>query len=211
MRGCSVPPRRRRRSGGLAASGAVLLAVLPLATGCGIRTTSVPVDAGPAPSRASCAIPQAENSPDAADAAVEQVYLVCGMQTTPVPRTVQVRVRPAGRVAQVRELVAQLHRSVLGDEAKAGFATAVPGTLEVSGPGPGDPDDALRLGQPIGDLPSFALAQIVCTIAVSPLASAGHSVVLGGSEDGSRVRRYTCTPDLRTQPQAADTAGTELP
>lgn len=202
-----------RRSGAawpVAATGAVLLAVLPLATGCGIRSTTVPVDAGPAPSRVSCTVPKPQNSPAVTDAAVEQVYLVCGMQTTPVPRTVQVRPRAAGRVEQVRELIAQLQRSVLGAEAKADFATAVPGTLEVSGPAPGDPSDALRLGQPIEDLPSFALAQIVCTIAVSPLASAGHSVILGGSEAGTKVRRYTCTPDLRTRPQAADTAGTEV-
>lgn len=201
---------RSRASGGLAATGALLLTVLPLAAGCGIRTTSVPVDAGPAPSRVSCAVPKPENSPDVTDAQIERVYLVCGMQTTPVPRTVQVRLRMSGRTEQVRELVAQLQRSVLGAEAKAGFATAVPGTLEVAGPEPGDPADALRLGQPVEDLPSFALAQIVCTIAVSPLASPGHSVVLGGPEPGSKVRRYTCTPDLRTRPQAADTAGAEV-
>jgi hypothetical protein len=202
--------RRSRGSGGLAAAGAVLLAVLPLATGCGIRTTSVPVDAGPAPSRVSCAVPKPENSPGVTDAQVEHVYLVCGMQTTPVPRTVQVRQRATGRVEQVRELIAQLQRSVLGAEAKAGFATTVPGTLEVAGPAPGDRFDALRLGQPIEDLPSFALAQIVCTIAVSDLASPGHSVVLGGPEPGGKVSRYTCTPDLRTRPQAADTAGSEV-
>ncbi|SHK66143.1 hypothetical protein [Actinacidiphila paucisporea] len=194
-------------------SGAALLAVLSLAagltSGCGIRTTSVPVDAGPAPSRVSCAVPSPENSPDVADAQVVQVYLVCGMQTTPVPRTVQVRPRPADRVEQVRELVAQLQRSVLAAEAKADFSTTVPGTLEVTGPEPGDPADALRLGEPIEDLPSFALAQIVCTIAASPLASPGRSVVLGGTEHGAELRRYTCTPDLRTRPQAADTAGSQ--
>ncbi|UWE12603.1 hypothetical protein [Actinacidiphila bryophytorum] len=199
---------RPRTPGRAAAAAAVLLAVLT--AGCGIRTTSVPVDAGPAPSRVSCAVPEPENSPGVTDAQVVQVYLVCGMQTTPVPRTVQVRARAAGRTEQVRELVAQLQRSVLGAEAKAGFATAVPGTLEVEGPAPGDPVDALRLGQPIEDLPSFALAQIVCTVAGSALASPGHSVVLGGPEAGSKVRRYTCTPDLRTRPQAADTAGTEV-
>jgi hypothetical protein len=197
---------RSRRCRGLAA--AVLL--VAAAAGCGIRSTSVPVDAGPAPSRVSCAVPKPENSPDAIDAQVERVYLVCGMQTTPVRRTVQVRPRATGRVEQVRELIAQLQRSVLGAEAKAGFATTVPGTLEVAGPEKGDPADALRIGQPVEDLPSFALAQIVCTIAVSPLASAGHSVVLGGSERGTKVRRYTCTPDLRTRPQAADTAGAEV-
>jgi hypothetical protein len=195
--------------GGLPAAAAGLLAALPLLTGCGIRTTTVPVDAGPAPSRVSCAVPKAANAPGVTDAAVEQVYLVCGMQTTPVPRTVQILPRPADRVEEVRELVAQLQRSLLAGEEKSGFSTAVPGTLEVSGPDPGDPADALRLGQPLEDLPSFALAQIVCTVAGSSLASPGHSVVLGGSGH-NKARRYTCTPDLRTRPQAADTAGTEV-
>lgn len=199
---------RTRPSGATAGGVAVLLALL--AAGCGIRP-SVPVDAGPAPSRVSCAVPKPLDSAGVTDAQVEQVYLVCGMQATPVPRTVEIRPHPAGRVEQVRELIAQLQRSVLGDEAKAGFATAVPGTLDVSGPASGDPSDTLRLGQPIEDLPSFALAQIVCTIAGSPLASPGHSVILGDGDHDGEVRRYTCTSDLRTRPQAADSAGTEMP
>lgn len=194
----------------LALGGAALLAALPLAAGCGIRTTTVPVDAGAAPSRVSCQVPKAENSPGAADAAIEQVYLVCGGQTTPVPRTVVVRPQPTGRVEQIRELVAQLQRSVTAPEAQAGFTTTVPGTLEVAGPWPDDPAGALRLSAVIEELPSFALAQIVCTIAQSPLASPGNSVLLGGSAHGSKVRKYTCTQDLRTRPQAAESAGTEV-
>jgi hypothetical protein len=206
MRGSAAGGRRA----GAVAGGAVLLAALGLAAGCGIRTTTVPVDAGAAPSRVSCQVPKAENSPGITDAAVEQIYLVCGGQTTPVPRTVQIRPQATGRVEQVRELVAQLQRSVTGPEAQAGFTTTVPGTLEVRGPWPGDPSDALRLSGAVEDLPSFALAQIVCTVAQSPLASTGHSVVLGGTTRGSKVRSYTCTQDLRTLPQAADSAGTEV-
>jgi hypothetical protein len=50
----STGATRRRRAPLLALLGVVLLA------GCGIRTTSVPVDAGPAPSRVSCAVPDEE-------------------------------------------------------------------------------------------------------------------------------------------------------
>ncbi|NJP42717.1 hypothetical protein [Actinacidiphila epipremni] len=198
----------RRR--GYVRGGAVLLTVLPLAAGCGIRTTTVPVDAGAAPSRVSCQVPKVEDSPDAVDAAVEQIYLVCGGQTTPVKRSVRIRPQITGRVEQVKELVAQLQRSVTAPEDQAGFSTTVPGTLEIRGPRESDPADALRLSSPLEDLPSFALAQIVCTVADSALASPGGTVVLGGSTRGSKVRSYTCTQDLRTRPQAADGAGTEV-
>lgn len=213
VRLCSSRPyralaRRRRR---LTLLGAALLALLPLAGGCGIRGTTVPVDAGPAPTRVSCQVPKVRDSPNLGDAALMRVYLVCGGQVTPVQRVVPVRRQVAGRLAQVRELVAQLQRSVLGEEAKAGFDTRVPGTLEVLGPRQGDPQDALRLSERLTDLPSFALAEIVCTLADSPYASAGRSVVLGGSAANAEVRRYTCTPELRTRPQAADSAGVKVP
>lgn len=200
--------RRRRR---LTLLGAALLTLLPLAGGCGIRSTTVPVDAGPAPTRVSCQVPKVRDSPNLGDSALVRVYLVCGGQVTPVQRVVPVRRQVAGRPAQVRELVAQLQRSVLGEEAKAGFDTRVPGTLEVLGPREGDPQDALRLSQPLADLPSFALAQIVCTLADSPYATAGGTVVLGGSAQNSEARSYTCTPELRTRPQAADSAGVKVP
>jgi hypothetical protein len=200
--------RGRRRLGLL---GAALLALLPLAGGCGIRSTTVPVDAGPAPTRVSCQVPKVRDSPNLGDAALMRVYLVCGGQVTSVQRVVPVPRQMAGRLAQVREMVRQLQRSVLGEEAKAGFDTRVPATLEVLGPQPGDPQDALRLSQPLADLPSFALAQIVCTLADSPYASAGKTVVLGGDTPNSQVRSYTCTPELRTRPQAADSAGVKAP
>lgn len=196
------------RRGRLLALGAVLLGALPLAGGCGIRTTTVPVDAGPAPTRVSCQVPKVQDSPNVAEAARTKVYLVCGGQVTPVQRVVQVNRQATGRVEQVRELVGQLQRSVTGEEARAGFDTRVPGTLEVLSPEPGDPKDALRLSEAPDDLPSFALAQLVCTLARSPYASAGSSVVLGGSTSTSKVRSYTCTAELRTHPQAAYGAGT---
>jgi hypothetical protein len=186
---------------------AVLLAVLPLIGGCGIRTTTVPVDAGPAPSRVSCAVPRGSSAPEP-DAVMRQVYLVCSMQTAPVKRSVAVRQGQIDRISQVRELVAQLQRSPLAGETQAGFSTAVPGNLEVLGPFRGDPKEALRLSQPVDEMPSFALAQIVCTLAGDATVSSDHSVVLGGDSPQSTLRRYTCTPDLRTRPDAADTAGT---
>ncbi|MFI0898891.1 hypothetical protein [Streptomyces sp. NPDC020983] len=193
-----------------AAAGVLLAAAaLPLAGACGIRSTTVPVDAGPAPSRVSCQTPAPDNSPGAVDAQIEKIYLVCGGQTTPVRRTVVVRPQAANRVEQVNELVRQLQRSVLGEEAKAGFSSAVPGSLQILGPAPGDPADALRLSQSIEDLPSFALAQIVCTVAESPLASPPRTVVLGGPERSRSVRSYQCTDDLQTRPEAAENAGTE--
>ncbi|WP_043180771.1 hypothetical protein [Streptomyces sp. NRRL F-5123] len=190
----------------------VLLAatLLPLLGACGIRSTTVPVDAGPAPSRVSCQAPAPENSPDAVDAAVVQIYLVCGGQTTAVRRTLVVHPQATGRVEQVNELVRQLQRPLLGEETKAGFSTAVPPTLQILGPEPGDPADALRLSQPVGDLPSFALAQIVCTVAGSPLASRGGTLVLGGPEKDQRPREYGCTDDLLTRPDAPGREGTDV-
>jgi hypothetical protein len=187
-----------------------LLAVLALACGCGIRSTSVPVDAGAAPTRVSCKVPKVQDSPNLGDSAVVTVYLVCGGQVTPVKRMVRLSRRVTGRVLGVRELVAQLQRSVLGQEDKAGFGTRVPGTLEVTGPEPGDPPDALRINEPVADLPQFALAQIVCTLADSPYAAADRTVLLGGSAADSAVRSYSCSPELRTRPQAAASAGTAV-
>ncbi|MGW5353785.1 hypothetical protein ACWERV_25125 [Streptomyces sp. NPDC004031] len=185
-------------------------ALLPLLGACGIRSTTVPVDAGPAPSRVSCQVPAPDNSPGVVDAQIVQIYLVCGGQTTVVRRTVVVRPQAASRVEQVNELVRQLQRSVLGEEAKEGFSSAVPGSLQILGAAPGDPADALRLSQPIEDLPSFALAQIVCTVADSALASPSHAVLLGGPDIAKPVRRYACTDELKTRPEAADNAGAEI-
>ncbi|HEY3481843.1 MAG TPA: hypothetical protein VGL02_23340 [Streptomyces sp.] len=197
----------RRVRSGTALAAAVLLGGLPLLGGCGIRTTTVPVDAGPAPSRVSCAVPRVTTSP-AQDSVVRQVYLVCGMQTAPLPRAVAVRQGRFDRIDQVRELLAQVQRSPLTAEAKAGFSTAVPGSLVVYGPSRNDPPQALRLNQAVDELPSFALAQIVCTLAADPLVSPTHTVLLGGNGAGSKLRSYTCTSDLRTRPDAADGAGT---
>lgn len=189
---------------------AVVLAALPLLTGCGIRTTTVPVDAGPAPSRVSCAVPRAGGTAPEPDTVARPVYLVCSQQAAPVSRNVPIRDGSTDRLAQVRILLGQLQRSPLSAEAQAGFSTEVPGNLEILGPFKGDPKGALRLSQPLDELPSFALAQLVCTLAANPLIAPGHALILGGSGAGTAVRGFTCTPDLRTRPDAADSAGTAV-
>ncbi|MBQ1162549.1 hypothetical protein KBZ21_31515, partial [Streptomyces sp. A73] len=68
--------RTRGRTRRRAAPVTVLLCVLAsLATGCGIRATSVPVDAGAAPSRVGCVLPNDRESPDGGGAtSVVRVY-----------------------------------------------------------------------------------------------------------------------------------------
>ncbi|MFJ5218241.1 hypothetical protein ACIP98_26410 [Streptomyces sp. NPDC088354] len=208
-----------------------------LAAGCGIRTTSVPVDAGPAPSRVSCAVPDDTRATAAASAtatanatatatasglasaaasataapsaaqSVATVYLVCSSQVADVHRSVALAglTRLGTAVALLRELQQRLGMA----EASAGFGTAVQGDLAVEGPRAGDPRGTLRLSAPLSELPPFALAQLVCTYAGNPTLSSDGSVVLGGS-DGAQVRRFTCTSDLRTDPGAAETAGTAV-
>jgi hypothetical protein len=182
-----------------------LLALALALAGCGIRTTTVPVDAGPAPSRASCALPEATGDLRP-DTAVLKIYLVCSMQAAPVPRNVPLRPGPVDRLELVAELMAQLQRPLPAAESRARFVTEVPGSLVVEGPRRGDPAGALRLNEKPADLPSFALAQIVCTLVAND-AAPGDTVILGGNGLHDTLRGYTCTQDLRSRPDAADTAG----
>ncbi|MDJ0340482.1 hypothetical protein QMK19_10720 [Streptomyces sp. H10-C2] len=217
-----TPPLRHRARASRASTfrAAALLAALVTAVtcGCGIRTTSVPVDAGPAPTRVSCAAPVATDPPGTPGTTVMKVYLVCSALAAEVARTVTtgfagVHPAPVDRLAGARELLGQLQRRPSAAETDSGFASEVPGSLDVTGPAPGDPKDALRLSQALDELPSFALAQIVCTFAASPVVSAdGRSVLLGGPGriTGDPVKRYTCTSSLRTRPDATDTAGTAV-
>jgi hypothetical protein len=191
------------------AAAAAALVLPPLLAGCGIRTTSVPVDAGPAPSRVSCAPPKAAQDTDP-DTVSRQVYLVCSMQLAPVPRSVPVR--DVGNVrtsvsGQATALIRQLEQSPRSAEAQAGFSTAVPATTEIAPRHGGDPANALRLNQELEDLPSFALAQIVCTLTADSGIAPSGSVLLGGQAPGDPLRMYTCTSDLRTRPDAGDDAG----
>ncbi|WP_245979480.1 hypothetical protein [Streptomyces diacarni] len=210
----------------------ILLCVLAaMATGCGIRATSVPVDAGAAPSRVGCVLPDDHESPQAGGArSLVRVYLVCGSRVSPVEREVRM---PQGRSSAqrlpvARKLLEELKRQPRTTEGAAGFTTAVPDDLTVEPAADGDPDEALRLNRPPDELPSFALAQLVCTYADTAAADADDGVVLGGpagspsdDSDGdgdekaagktkAPLKRYECGAALRTRPEAAETSGTEV-
>ena len=66
---------------------------------------------------------------------------------------------------------------------------------------------------PLDDLPSFALAQIVCTYADTAASGTDRSVVLGGPagedgpESGEPLRRFECGTALRTRPEAGGHGG----
>ncbi|WP_405586673.1 hypothetical protein [Streptomyces sp. NBC_01190] len=198
-----------RRRGIRTGAVALLLPAVAVLAGCGIRSTTVPVDAGPAPSRVSCAVPEAPATPPA-DTVLRPVYLVCSQQITRVRRVAELREAPVSAWSVAGELIRELQRSPGVDETRAGFSTAVPGNrLYLLAPASGDPRVALRLSQSLDELPSFALAQIICTFTDNPVIAPGHSVVLGGPAP-TELRRYTCTSDLRTRSDAADTAGTPV-
>ncbi|MCI0384667.1 hypothetical protein [Streptomyces sp. CNQ085] len=204
----------RRTAPGLRATAAAL-AALALG-GCGIRSTPVPVDAGPAPERASCAAPAGEEElPPVGGNVRAEVFLVCGGGVSPVGRGVSPDGPEPGRDTRLetaRGLLDELRGNPSRAEREAGFSSSVPGDLEVAGPGDGDPGGTLRLSRDPTGLPSFALAQIVCTLAGTAAAGQDGSVVLGGpARDGGKPPlRYSCTEALRGSPEAAKTAGTPL-
>ncbi|AEW96156.1 lipoprotein [Streptantibioticus cattleyicolor NRRL 8057 = DSM 46488] len=185
------------RRGWRAAGAALLLGTV--AAGCGIRATSVPVDAGAAPSRVSCAVPEAAATATARPGTTTAaVYLVCSQRVSPVQRVVA---RPGGdRLATARLLLAELERKPDPAEEHGGFTSEVPGGLAVRGPADGDPPEALRLSQDPDDLPSYAVGQLVCTFAGTAAGAGDRSVVLGGPDPHHRVERYRCDDALRTQP-----------
>lgn len=197
----------RRRA--VAALGAVLT-ITATASACGIRATSVPVDAGPAPSRVSCTAPEASAS---ATATAVRLYLVCrNAQVGPVWRAASgvagaTTAATAGRRATAVQLLAELRRQPDRAETSGGYATTVPEDLRMTGPRRGDPADALRLNIPLDELPRFALAQLVCTLAGTAAGSTDDTVVLGGSGTSAPLR-YSCTADLRTD--ATRTSGTAV-
>lgn len=179
---------------------APLLALL--LAGCGIRATEVPTDFGPAPSRVPCSLSEPDIATQASAGVPVQVFLLCASQLVTVDRTVHV---PDGTAeAQRRVLVAQglldeLALPPSASETEAGYTTDVRGGMSVSGPGPDDPEDALRLSTSPDDLSSYALAQIVCTLSDSAAAEGDGYVVLGGPNTGP-LRRYACTAEVRSHP-----------
>ncbi|UGY93290.1 hypothetical protein [Streptomyces gobiensis] len=202
---------------------ATALAVAALA-GCGIRPTSLPVDAGPAPSRVACAVrggdtetrqpgqPEPNGETGETTGAVEvRISLVCSSRVVDVERRVELPRSDSARarLTVARKLLDELRREPGEEERKAGFITAVPDGLRVSEPAEGDDKSALRLSQQPDRLPSFALAQIVCSYAGTRLADMNRQVLLGGpaDEDATSLRLYECGTALRTTTEAAETAG----
>ncbi|MGW8765721.1 hypothetical protein ACWGN5_24785 [Streptomyces sp. NPDC055815] len=177
------------------------VALTALLTGCGIRTTSVPVDAGAAPSRVPCSVTDDGTSEAAAQGVPVRVFLVCGSQLEAVDRKSPLPEEKAGGdpVRTAGGLLAQLLAEPSESEREAGFTTEVRGPLTVAGGHRGDPAGTLRLSRQPEDLAPTALSQLVCTFAESSAGAGGHTVLLGGPGQYA-PKRYRCTPDLRERP-----------
>ncbi|WP_338494260.1 hypothetical protein [Streptomyces sp. SJL17-4] len=193
----------RRRTIGRTAVTAGLVALTALATGCGIRTTSVPVDAGAAPSRVPCSVTQEATTGTAVQDVPVRVFLVCGSQLEAVDRRALPEEKTAGGdpVRTASGLLAQLLAEPSESEQRAGFTTAVRGPLTVSGGHQGDPAGTLRLSRQPEDLAPTALSQLVCTFAASSAGAGGETVVLGGP-GAYAPKRYRCTTELRERPES---------
>ncbi|MEU7579441.1 hypothetical protein AB0B50_17755 [Streptomyces sp. NPDC041068] len=187
---------RRRISAVAAAVG--LTAAL---AGCGIRSTEVPTDYGPAPSRVPCVMSGSSIASQSGNGVPVQVFLVCAAQLVSVDRTVQIRTDKADtdRLHIAQALLDELATTPSEPEKQAGFATDVRGGITVSGPREGDPADTLRFSTPPEDLSAFALAQIVCTLADSAASSGENSVIMGGPADDP-LREYECGAEVRSRP-----------
>lgn len=171
-----------------------VVAVAVFTAGCGIRPTSVPVDAGGAPSRAECAPGGPSPAASPADAeTLRPVYLVCGTQLAPVPRSVP---DDLTGTALAGRLLAELEREPSDDEEQAGYATAVSG-LRVADGRSGDPAGTVRLSRDPQGLGSPMLAQLVCTYAVGE----GRTAVLAGPDDGDDPYTYRCTDEAMQTPE----------
>lgn len=199
-------PRRGGPGGGRTAralgrlAGVAALAVL--AAGCGIRTTSVPVDAGPAPSRMPCQVAGESVITQARPGVPVRIYLACASGLSSVERAARI---PRGKAADNRVEIAQglldeLQAQPSKSEREAGFTTYVRGPLILSGPRNGDPANALRLSRQPEDLPATALAQIVCTFAESEVTDG--TVLLGGPGDYP-ARAYGCDQETKSAPDTA--------
>ncbi|MER7533376.1 hypothetical protein ABTX77_01130 [Streptomyces sp. NPDC097704] len=182
----------------------LVAALTALVAGCGIRTTSVPVDAGAAPSRVPCNVTEDGTSSTAAQGVPVRVFLVCGSQLEAVDRRSPQPEEKAGGdpVRTAGRLLAQLLAAPSEGERQAGFTTEVRGPLSVGGGRPGDPSGTLRLSRQPEDLTPTALSQLVCTFAESSAGAGGHTALLGGP-GAYAPKRYRCTPELRERPSSA--------
>ncbi|MDI9831575.1 hypothetical protein [Streptomyces sp. KAU_LT] len=187
------------------------LAAIVLA-GCGIRSTEVPTNFGPAPSRVHCSLSEPDASPQAGRGLPVQIFLLCGSQLVAVDRTVRVpdgTADAARRVLVAQGLLDELQAPPSPTEKEAGYTTDVRGAMGVTGPRRSDPDETLRLTTPPAALTSYALAQIVCTFSDSAAAEGDGSVILGGPAD-TPPRRYECTDEVRTRPGTNEPPSTEV-
>ncbi len=193
------------------AAGGVLTGLL---AGCGIRATQVPTDFGPAPSMVPCESSATDIATQAGPSGMPvEVFLLCSGALVRVDRSV--RIADGTDEARRRVVVAQGLLKALGEtpsgvEDEAGYRTAVPSGITVTGPSPGDPDDTLRLSTAPDSLPKYALAQIVCTFADTAATGDNGSVVLG-STSADALRRYECTADVQSDPGAGIPPSTEVP
>lgn len=188
-------PLRRRTAASLAA----VLAAAALASGCGIRTTSVPVDAGAAPSRVPCRLSASDAAGRSPGSVSATVYLVCTSQLVTVDRPVAADATGADPVAAARTLLKEVQQAPPANERRAGFTTAVPAGLRVTPVRDGDPEGTVRLSSQPEDLSAEALAQLVCTYAESETLVRDGSVVLGGPGDYP-PRGYLCTSQTKSRP-----------
>ncbi|RSN73739.1 hypothetical protein DMH26_42930, partial [Streptomyces sp. WAC 05379] len=134
-----------------------------LLTGCGIRSTEVPTDFGPAPSRVHCSLSEPNISTQAERGLPVQVFLLCGSQLVAVDRTVRVpdgTADSARRVLVAQGLLDELEATPSATEKEAGYTTDVRGAMGVTGSRPAAPDGTLRLSTPHHDLTSYPLAQL---------------------------------------------------
>lgn len=193
------------------AAGGALIAVTALTlAGCGVRGTTVPVDAGGAPSRVSCEAEEEGAGKKGPDRTTVTVYLVCGGALVPVDRPVA-RAAGTAPLEAARTLLGELRRPPSAPEEEAGFASAVPEDLTVEEARPGDPAGTLRLSVPPDALPSFALAQLACTFGDVPALGRSHAAVLGGPDATEPPHRYACTAAVRAHPDAGRETVEETP
>lgn len=188
-------PLRRRTAASLAAA----LTAAALASGCGIRTTSVPVDAGAAPSRVPCRLSASDVAGRSPADVSATVYLVCTSQLVTVDRPVAADATGADPVAAARTLLKEVQQAPPANERRAGFTTAVPAGLRVTPVRDDDPEGTVRLSSQPEDLSAEALAQLVCTYAESETLVRDGSVVLGGPGDYP-PRGYLCTSQTKSRP-----------
>ncbi|MFI8938254.1 hypothetical protein [Streptomyces syringium] len=169
--------------------------------GCGIRGTAVPVDAGSAPSRATCVVRSGAQSLPPAGSVAMSAQLVCGSQLLPVSRVMPLPEKtPEDALTVAQALLEELRRAPSSTEAAAGFSTDVPLRLSVSGPRKDDPAGTLRLSRAPEELPPLAVAQLVCTFTGTAATGGKAAVVLGGPGDEA-PKRFACTDEVRTRPE----------